>query len=38
MSGNAEQILQTMQNRENQTREKTKEQPQPMRATTDKPW
>jgi len=38
MSGNAEQILQTMQNRENQTREKVKEQPQPVRATTDKPW
>lgn len=38
MSANAEQILQTMQNRENQTREETNKQPVPAHRTTDKPW
>ena len=38
MSANAEQILQTMQNRENQTREETNKQPAPAQRTTDKPW
>jgi tetratricopeptide (TPR) repeat protein len=40
MTGNAEQILQTMQNKENATRRKVKEQDaQPGgRRTTDKPW
>jgi tetratricopeptide (TPR) repeat protein len=40
MTGNAEQILQTMQNKENATRRKVKEQEaQPGgRRTTDKPW
>lgn len=39
LSNNAEQILQTMQNRENQTREKTKETEVPTgQRTTDKPW
>lgn len=39
LSNNAEQILQTMQNRENQTREKTKDVEVPTgQRTTDKPW
>lgn len=39
VSGNAEQILQTMQNRENQTRENAKkEEMNAIRRSTDKPW
>lgn len=39
MSSNAEQILQTMQNRENQTRENAqKEERQAVQRSTDKPW
>jgi len=39
MSSNAEQILQTMQNRENQTRENAKEEERPAAVRgTDKPW
>lgn len=39
MTDNADQILQTMQNKENATRRKVKEQEMPAgRPTTDKPW
>lgn len=38
MSANAEQILQTMQNRENKTRQEAKEVPAAAPRTTDKPW
>lgn len=39
MTQSAEQLLQTMQNKENATRRKTnRQQPQPGRRTTDKPW
>ena len=38
VSANAEQILQTMQNRENQTREDANKQPVNAPRSTDKPW
>lgn len=38
VSANAEQILQTMQNRENQTRQEAEKQPAGAPRTTDKPW
>lgn len=38
MSANAEQILQTMQNRENKTRQEAKDVPASSPRTTDKPW
>lgn len=38
MSANAEQILQTMQNREKKTRQEAKEVPAASHRSTDKPW
>lgn len=38
MSANADQILQTMQNRENQTREDANKKPVATPRSTDKPW